>query len=119
MVHLKSISTLQAKIISYINKYHYTYWCQQAFFSKNLQRSYKIILIVFFVFLLGLKRLKGDYDTSKDMAEMKAEKEEAMKEAKMSILRLLRSSMYRQQLFVALMMHFSQQFSGINAVCSF
>ncbi|NP_001036186.1 solute carrier family 2, facilitated glucose transporter member 2 [Danio rerio] len=64
----------------------------------------------------SLKRLKGDYDTSKDIAEMKAEKEEAMKEAKMSILRLLRSSVYRQQLFVALMMHFSQQFSGINAI---
>nr|QGZ00486.1 facilitated glucose transporter 2 [Mylopharyngodon piceus] len=64
----------------------------------------------------NLKRLKGDYDTSKDIAEMQAEKEEAMKEAKMSILRLLRSSVYRQQLFVALMMHFSQQFSGINAI---
>lgn len=47
---------------------------------------------------------------------MQAEKEEAMKEAQMSILRLLRSSVYRQQLFVALMMHLSQQFSGINAV---
>lgn len=66
----------------------------------------------------GLKRLKGDYDTSKDLAEMQAEKEEAMKEAQMSILRLLRSSVYRQQLFVALMMHLSQQFSGINAVRS-
>uniref|UniRef100_A0A673K1J6 Solute carrier family 2, facilitated glucose transporter member 2-like n=1 Tax=Sinocyclocheilus rhinocerous TaxID=307959 RepID=A0A673K1J6_9TELE len=43
-------------------------------------------------------------------------KEEAMKEAQMSILRLLRSSVYRQQLFVALMMHLSQQFSGINAI---
>lgn len=49
---------------------------------------------------------------------MQAEKEEAMKEAQMSILRLLRSSVYRQQLFVALMMHLSQQFSGINAVRS-
>lgn len=49
---------------------------------------------------------------------MQAQKEEAMKEEKMSILRLLRSSVYRQQLFVALMMHFSQQFSGINAVRS-
>uniref|UniRef100_A0A9J7XME5 Solute carrier family 2 member 2 n=1 Tax=Cyprinus carpio carpio TaxID=630221 RepID=A0A9J7XME5_CYPCA len=64
----------------------------------------------------SLKRLKGDYDTSKDIAEMQAEKEEAMKEAQMSILRLLRSSVYRQQLFVALMMHLSQQFSGINAI---
>uniref|UniRef100_A0A673K1H4 Solute carrier family 2, facilitated glucose transporter member 2-like n=1 Tax=Sinocyclocheilus rhinocerous TaxID=307959 RepID=A0A673K1H4_9TELE len=64
----------------------------------------------------SLKRLKGDYDTSKDIAEMQAEKEEAMNEVQMSILRLLRSSVYRQQLFVALMMHLSQQFSGINAI---
>lgn len=34
----------------------------------------------------------------------------------MTILALLRSSVYRQQLFVALVMHLSQQFSGINAV---
>ncbi|XP_051556171.1 solute carrier family 2, facilitated glucose transporter member 2 [Myxocyprinus asiaticus] len=64
----------------------------------------------------SLKRLKGDYDNSKDIAEMQAEKEEAMKEAKVSILRLLRASVYRRQLFVALMMHLSQQFSGINAI---
>ncbi|KAI4904101.1 hypothetical protein NFI96_026212, partial [Prochilodus magdalenae] len=64
----------------------------------------------------GLKRFKGEYDTSKDIAEMQAEKEEAMKEAQVSLLRLVRSPMYRQQLFVALMMHLSQQFSGINAI---
>lgn len=39
-----------------------------------------------------------------------------MKEEKMTILALLRSSVYRQQLVVAMMMHLSQQFSGINAV---
>ena len=32
------------------------------------------------------------------------------------VLPKIRSSVYRQQLVVALMMHFSQQFSGINAV---
>ncbi|KAJ8409635.1 hypothetical protein AAFF_G00230360 [Aldrovandia affinis] len=63
-----------------------------------------------------LKRFKGEYDTSKDMAEMKKEKEEAMKEEQVSILALVRSSSYRQQLIVALMMHLSQQFSGINAI---
>ncbi|KAJ3612614.1 hypothetical protein NHX12_020882 [Muraenolepis orangiensis] len=36
--------------------------------------------------------------------------------AEISILSLIRSSVYRQQLFVALMMHLSQQFSGINAI---
>ncbi|KAF4086513.1 hypothetical protein AMELA_G00107110 [Ameiurus melas] len=64
----------------------------------------------------SLKRLKGEYDTTKDIAEMQAEKEEAMKEAKISIWRLLRAKHYRQQLFVALMLHLSQQFSGINAI---
>ncbi|KAK3561376.1 hypothetical protein QTP86_032744, partial [Hemibagrus guttatus] len=64
----------------------------------------------------SLKRLKGEYDTSKDVAEMQKEKEEAMKEARISIWRLLRAPQYRQQLFVALMLHLSQQFSGINAI---
>ncbi|XP_028832088.1 solute carrier family 2, facilitated glucose transporter member 2 isoform X2 [Denticeps clupeoides] len=64
----------------------------------------------------ALQRLKGVHDTSKDMAEMREEKQEAMKEKQMSILALVRSSVYRQQLFVALMMHLSQQFSGINAI---
>ncbi|XP_030631086.1 solute carrier family 2, facilitated glucose transporter member 2 [Chanos chanos] len=64
----------------------------------------------------SLKRLKGEYDPSKDLAEMKAEKEEVMREARVSIPVLVRSSVYRQQLFVALMMHLSQQFSGINAI---
>ncbi|XP_076831861.1 solute carrier family 2, facilitated glucose transporter member 2 [Brachyhypopomus gauderio] len=64
----------------------------------------------------SLKRFKGEYDTSRDIAEMQAEKEEAMKEAHVSIWRLVHSPVYRQQLLVALMMHLSQQFSGINAI---
>uniref|UniRef100_A0A8C9W8S9 Solute carrier family 2 member 2 n=1 Tax=Scleropages formosus TaxID=113540 RepID=A0A8C9W8S9_SCLFO len=63
-----------------------------------------------------LKRFRGECDPSKEMAEMKKEKEEAMKEEKVSIMTLLGSSTYRHQLFVALMMHLSQQFSGINAI---
>ncbi|XP_061097516.1 solute carrier family 2, facilitated glucose transporter member 2 [Conger conger] len=64
----------------------------------------------------SLKRLKGEYDPSKDIAGMQKEKEESMKEEQVSILSLVRSSLYRQQLLVALMMHLSQQFSGINAI---
>ncbi|XP_071768481.2 solute carrier family 2, facilitated glucose transporter member 2 isoform X1 [Centroberyx gerrardi] len=64
----------------------------------------------------SLRRLKGEYDPTPDLEEMRREKEEAEKEAKISILSLIRSSVYRQQLFVALMMHLSQQFSGINAI---
>ncbi|XP_041668353.1 solute carrier family 2, facilitated glucose transporter member 2 [Cheilinus undulatus] len=64
----------------------------------------------------SLHRLKGVYDPSHDLEEMRREKEEADKEDKVSILSLIRSSVYRQQLLVALMMHLSQQLSGINAI---
>ncbi|KAM7376151.1 hypothetical protein PAMP_005896 [Pampus punctatissimus] len=64
----------------------------------------------------SLQRLKGPYDATSDMEEMKREKEEADKQPRISILSLIRSSVYRQQLFVALMMHLSQQLSGINAI---
>ncbi|XP_064874948.1 solute carrier family 2, facilitated glucose transporter member 2-like isoform X2 [Oncorhynchus nerka] len=64
----------------------------------------------------SLRRLKGEYDPSADLEEMMREKEEVEKEAQVSIAVLVRSSLYRQQLFVALMMHLSQQLSGINAI---
>ncbi|XP_061896920.1 solute carrier family 2, facilitated glucose transporter member 2 [Entelurus aequoreus] len=64
----------------------------------------------------SLHRLKGAYDPSADLEEMRREKEEADKEPRVSILSLSRSSVYRRQLFVALMMHLSQQLSGINAI---
>uniref|UniRef100_UPI0037E84F06 solute carrier family 2, facilitated glucose transporter member 2 n=1 Tax=Semicossyphus pulcher TaxID=241346 RepID=UPI0037E84F06 len=64
----------------------------------------------------SLLRLKGAYDPSADLEEMRREKEEADREARVSILSLIRSSVYRQQLLVALMMHLSQQLSGINAI---
>ncbi|XP_028294256.1 solute carrier family 2, facilitated glucose transporter member 2 isoform X1 [Gouania willdenowi] len=64
----------------------------------------------------SLLRLKGAYDPTPDLEEMKREKDEADKEPRISILSLICSSVYRQQLFVALMMHLSQQFSGINAI---
>ncbi|KAK1168628.1 solute carrier family 2, facilitated glucose transporter member 2-like isoform X1 [Acipenser oxyrinchus oxyrinchus] len=47
---------------------------------------------------------------------MQKEKEEAMKEVKVSLLQLIRSPLYRQPLVVSLMLHLSQQFSGINAI---
>ncbi|XP_056281634.1 solute carrier family 2, facilitated glucose transporter member 2-like isoform X10 [Pseudoliparis swirei] len=64
----------------------------------------------------SLYRLKGAYDATPDLEEMRREKEEADKEPRVSILSLVRSPVYRQQLFVALMMHLSQQLSGINAI---
>ncbi|KAM8833437.1 solute carrier family 2, facilitated glucose transporter member 2 [Synchiropus picturatus] len=64
----------------------------------------------------SLSRLKGPRDPSADLEEMKREKEEADREPRVSIFSLIRSSVYRQQLVVALMMHLSQQLSGINAI---
>uniref|UniRef100_A0A672I8P4 Solute carrier family 2, facilitated glucose transporter member 5 n=1 Tax=Salarias fasciatus TaxID=181472 RepID=A0A672I8P4_SALFA len=64
----------------------------------------------------SLSRLKGPYDATPDIEEMRREKEEADKEPRVSILSLICSTVYRRQLFVALMMHLSQQLSGINAI---
>nr|ARF07715.1 glucose transporter 2 [Rachycentron canadum] len=64
----------------------------------------------------SLYRLKGAYDATSDLEEMRREKQQADKEPRISILSLIRSSVYRKQLFVALMMHLSQQLSGINAI---
>ncbi|XP_051874899.1 solute carrier family 2, facilitated glucose transporter member 2 isoform X2 [Pristis pectinata] len=64
----------------------------------------------------GLRRLLGTSDTDKQIAEMKKEKEEIEKEPKVSIVQLFCSSSYRQPIIVALMLHVSQQFSGINAI---
>uniref|UniRef100_A0A8C5WEW5 Solute carrier family 2 member 2 n=1 Tax=Leptobrachium leishanense TaxID=445787 RepID=A0A8C5WEW5_9ANUR len=65
----------------------------------------------------NLKRLRGEYyDTTKDIEEMKKEKEEAASEKKVSILQLFKSPNYRQPLIVSLVLHISQQFSGINGI---
>ncbi|KAJ1087578.1 hypothetical protein NDU88_000745 [Pleurodeles waltl] len=64
----------------------------------------------------NLKKLRGQYDPSREMAEMKKEKDEAATEKKVSIIQLFKSPSYRQPLIVALMLHMSQQFSGINAI---
>ncbi|KAM9842901.1 solute carrier family 2, facilitated glucose transporter member 2 [Aulostomus maculatus] len=64
----------------------------------------------------SLLRFKGAYDPTADIEEMEREKKEGDRVPKVSIVSLICSSMYRQQLFVALMMHLSQQFSGINAI---
>ncbi|XP_028995771.1 solute carrier family 2, facilitated glucose transporter member 2 [Betta splendens] len=64
----------------------------------------------------SLYRLKGAYDATADIEEMRREKEEADKKAKISILSLICSPVYRRQLTVALMLHLAQQFSGINGI---
>ncbi|XP_053566109.1 solute carrier family 2, facilitated glucose transporter member 2 [Bombina bombina] len=63
-----------------------------------------------------LIRLRGNYDPTKDIAEMRKEKEEAASEKKVSIIQLFKSPNYRQPLLVSLVLHISQQFSGINGI---
>ncbi|XP_067850967.1 solute carrier family 2, facilitated glucose transporter member 2 [Heptranchias perlo] len=63
-----------------------------------------------------LRRLLGTSDTDKHIAEMRKEKEDIQKEQKVSIMQLFCSSNYRQPIIVALVLHTSQQLSGINAI---
>lgn len=50
------------------------------------------------------------------MQEMKEESRQMMREKKVTILELFRSPLYRQPIFIAVMLQLSQQLSGINAV---
>uniref|UniRef100_A0A8C4X6Z3 Solute carrier family 2 member 2 n=1 Tax=Erpetoichthys calabaricus TaxID=27687 RepID=A0A8C4X6Z3_ERPCA len=62
------------------------------------------------------KKLRGGQDITQDLAEMNNEKEEAKKQKKVSVGQLIIRPTYRQPLIVALMLHLSQQLSGINAI---
>ena len=64
----------------------------------------------------ALVRLRGTEDVSKDMQEMKEESSKMAMEKKVTILELFRTAAYRQPLLIAVMLHLSQQLSGINAV---
>ncbi|XP_055068526.1 solute carrier family 2, facilitated glucose transporter member 1 [Misgurnus anguillicaudatus] len=66
-----------------------------------------------------LKKLRGTTDVSADMQEMKEESRQMMREKKVTIPELFRSPLYRQPILVAIMLHLSQQLSGINAVFYF
>lgn len=63
-----------------------------------------------------LTKLRGTDEVSEDMQEMKEESRQMMREKKVTIPELFRSPIYRQPIFVAIMMQLSQQLSGINAV---
>ncbi|MEE6482488.1 hypothetical protein FKM82_013253 [Ascaphus truei] len=63
-----------------------------------------------------LKKLRGTTDVSADMQEMKEESRQMMREKKVTILELFRSPLYRQPIFIAIVLQLSQQLSGINAV---
>lgn len=61
-------------------------------------------------------KLRGTDEVSEDMQEMKEESQQMMREKKVTIIELFRSPVYRQPILVAIMLHLSQQLSGINAV---
>uniref|UniRef100_A0A672L3S8 Solute carrier family 2, facilitated glucose transporter member 1-like n=1 Tax=Sinocyclocheilus grahami TaxID=75366 RepID=A0A672L3S8_SINGR len=63
-----------------------------------------------------LKKLRGTEDVAADMQEMRDESRQMMREKKVTMPELFRSSLYRQPIFIAIMLQLSQQFSGINAV---
>lgn len=63
-----------------------------------------------------LLKLRGTDDVSEDIQEMKEESQQMMREKKVTIPELFRSPVYRQPIVVAIMLHLSQQLSGINAV---
>lgn len=64
----------------------------------------------------ALKKLRGTEEVSADMNEMREESRQMMREKKVTILELFRSPLYRQPIFIAIMLQLSQQLSGINAV---
>ena len=70
-----------------------------------------------FTFVLPvLTKLRGTDDVSADMLEMKEESRQMMREKTVTIAELFRSTLYRQPIFIAIMLQLSQQLSGINAV---
>ncbi|XP_006890445.1 PREDICTED: solute carrier family 2, facilitated glucose transporter member 2 [Elephantulus edwardii] len=64
----------------------------------------------------SLKRLRGCEDVTKDITEIKKEKEEASSEKKITVKQLFTNPSYRKAILVALMLHMAQQFSGINGI---
>uniref|UniRef100_A0A8C9SZ62 Solute carrier family 2 member 1 n=1 Tax=Scleropages formosus TaxID=113540 RepID=A0A8C9SZ62_SCLFO len=63
-----------------------------------------------------LKKLRGTLDVNNDVQEMKEESRQMMQEKKVTIVELFRSPLYRQPIYIAIMLQLSQQLSGINAV---
>uniref|UniRef100_UPI003AB03FC7 solute carrier family 2, facilitated glucose transporter member 1-like isoform X1 n=2 Tax=Centroberyx gerrardi TaxID=166262 RepID=UPI003AB03FC7 len=63
-----------------------------------------------------LTKLRGTEEVSAAMQEMKEESQQMMREKKVTIPELFRSPLYREPIFIAIMLQLSQQLSGINAV---
>ena len=66
----------------------------------------------------ALKKLRNSVDIEDDIDEMRAEECAQKSEAKITMCELIRSPTLRLPLVIAIVMQFSQQLSGINAVSS-
>lgn len=64
----------------------------------------------------GLKRLRATNNVEEDVEEMRQEARAQQSEASISMLELVKSKTLRAPLIIGVMMHLSQQLSGINAV---
>ncbi|XP_030605496.1 solute carrier family 2, facilitated glucose transporter member 3-like [Archocentrus centrarchus] len=67
----------------------------------------------------ALVRLRGTEDVEDDIQEMKEEGMKMSMEKKVTILELFRSPNYRQPIIIAIILHLSQQLSGINTVINY
>ncbi|XP_058151255.1 solute carrier family 2, facilitated glucose transporter member 2-like [Dasypus novemcinctus] len=64
----------------------------------------------------SLKRLRGSDDVTKDITDMRREKEDASCEQEVSIIKLFTKSSYRKPILTALTLHVIQQFSGNSVI---
>ncbi|XP_058151251.1 LOW QUALITY PROTEIN: solute carrier family 2, facilitated glucose transporter member 2-like [Dasypus novemcinctus] len=64
----------------------------------------------------SLKRLRGSDDVTKDITDMRGEKEDASCEQEVSIIKLFTNSSYRKPILAALALHMTQQFFGTTII---
>ncbi|XP_067653598.1 solute carrier family 2, facilitated glucose transporter member 1-like [Haliotis asinina] len=63
-----------------------------------------------------LRSLRGIDNVDGEISEMRIEAEQAQSEAKVSVIRLFKKRSLRMPLVISIVMHLSQQLSGINAI---
>ncbi|XP_012383107.3 solute carrier family 2, facilitated glucose transporter member 2-like [Dasypus novemcinctus] len=64
----------------------------------------------------SLKSLRGSDDVTKDITEMRREKEDASCDQEVSIIKLFTNSSYWKPILAALRLHMTQQFFGTNVI---
>ncbi|XP_058151260.1 solute carrier family 2, facilitated glucose transporter member 2-like isoform X2 [Dasypus novemcinctus] len=67
----------------------------------------------------SLKRLRGSDDVTKDITDMRREKEDASCEQEVSIIKLFTNSSYQKPILIALTLHVTQQCFGTNVILSY